>query len=51
MIEYSNYKLSGNQYNVNLINNNGLMIGNRSFPFNLKEKKALKNLKNILDRL
>ena len=50
MIKESNHRIFGSLINTNLIERNGLMVGNRSSIFSEKEKDALKNLQNIIDK-
>ena len=48
MIRFSKYKISGNLKNTKNIENNALMLGNRSKKFFYSEIKILKNVENLL---
>jgi CDP-6-deoxy-D-xylo-4-hexulose-3-dehydrase len=48
MIKFSKYKISGNLKNTKNIENNALMLGNRSKKFFYSEIKILKNVETIL---
>ena len=49
MIKKSNFRIFEKLTNSEKVDKDGIMIGNRSFPFNKNEKKALMNLKNIIE--
>ena len=49
MIKSSNHRVQNKIINANIIEKNGLMIGNRSYLFSEKDKKALHNLKRIIE--
>ena len=49
MIKYSNFRISEKVTNAEIVDKKGFMIGNRSFPFTYIEKKALMNLKNLIE--
>ena len=49
MIKNSNFRIFEKLTNSEKVDKDGIMIGNRSFPFNKNEKKALMNLKNIIE--
>lgn len=51
MIKYSNFRISEKVTNAEIVDKKGFMIGNRSFPFTHIEKKALMNLKNLIESL
>ena len=49
MIKSSNHRVQNKIINADIIEKNGLMIGNRSYLFSEKDKKALHNLKRIIE--
>ena len=49
MIQNSDYKIKDKLINAEIIDKRGIMIGNRSTQFNKKDKKALINLRNIIE--
>ncbi len=49
MIQNSDYKIKEKLINAEIIDKRGIMIGNRSTQFNKKDKKALINLRNIIE--
>ena len=48
MMRFAKIRKKGQYPNVNFIDQNGIMIGNRSRPINKKEIKILKNLNDFL---